>query len=65
MLTKKLQEIRIKAVVQWWNYCYQRNKPEANQSYALRWTYLSTALKRILLGKHAHRAFNWPKYAYI
>jgi len=39
MLTKKLQEIRIKAVVQWWNYCYQRNKPEANQSYALRWTF--------------------------
>jgi len=27
--------------------------------------FLSSALKLILLEKHAHRAFNWPKYACI
>jgi len=27
--------------------------------------FLSLAVKRILLEKHAHRAYNWPEYACI
>jgi len=35
---KNLQEIRIKPIVQVWKCCYRRNKPEACQSSAPRWT---------------------------
>jgi len=39
ILTKILQDIRIKPIVQLWKHCYQRSKHEANQSSAPRWTF--------------------------
>jgi len=38
MFLKNLQEVRIKPIIQFCKHCYRRNKLEAGESSALRWT---------------------------
>jgi len=37
-VNKNMQKIRIKPIIQLWKHCYRRNKSEAGQISAPRWT---------------------------